>query len=430
MLKRNVFMDVLVKRFVRANRIPAVHSPLIPPLQKMGWRESGEALSAFEREERGCVRSSRSILDYFKVSAFATPCGWASPQPRSAESRNVVGFWEMAPAKAALFLLLAALTLSAQAGVREVGAIGLTVGDLDRELMFYTNTLPFELVSISEVSGREQDALLGLSDVKLRIAMLKLGDERITLTEHVASKGQPIPQDSRSYDHWFQHIAIVVRDMDKAYERLRQHKVKHVSTGPQTLPAWNKGAAGIKAFYFRDPEDHVLEIIFFPPGKGDPKWQTAAGEGADASRIFLGIDHTAIVVSDTDQSLAFYRDLLGLRVAGESENYGVEQEHLNQVFGARLHITGLRAERGPGIEFLEYITPPGGRPLPTGANASDLFFWNTHLTVNDPAKVSARLRESGVAFVSRPGGTRSQIVRDPDGHAMQLDAADNAVAPN
>jgi len=51
-------------------------------------------------------------------------------------------------AKAALLLLLSALTLSAQAGVREVGAIGLTVGDLDRELMFYTNTLPFELVSI------------------------------------------------------------------------------------------------------------------------------------------------------------------------------------------------------------------------------------------------------------------------------------------
>src|SRR6266550_9321808 len=240
MLKRNVFMDVLVRRFVRANRIPAVHSPLIPPLPKLGRRESGEALNAFERTENARV-----------------------------------GFWEMPLAKATLFLLLAALTLSAQAGVREVGAIGLTVGDLDRELMFYTNTLPFELVSISEASGREQDVLLGLSDVKLRVAMLKLGDERIMLTEHVGNKGRPIPADSQSYDHWFQHIAIVVSDMDKAYEQLRQHKARHVSTAPQTLPAWNKAAAGIKAFYFRDPEDHVLEIIFFPPGKGDLKWQRA-----------------------------------------------------------------------------------------------------------------------------------------------------------
>src|SRR5438552_14737478 len=133
MLKRNVFMDVLVKRFVRANRIPAVHSPLVPPVSKLGRRESGEALNAFERTEN-----------------------------------TRVGFWEMPLAKAALFLLFAPLTLSAQAGVREVGAIGLTVGDLDRELMFYTNALPFELVSISEASGRVHAALLALSEVKLR----------------------------------------------------------------------------------------------------------------------------------------------------------------------------------------------------------------------------------------------------------------------
>jgi len=382
-------MDVLVKRFVRANRIPTVHSPLIPPPPKLGRRESGEALNAFRQTEHARV-----------------------------------GFWETLLAKAAILILVAAFTLSAQAGVREVGAIGLTVGDLDRELMFYTNTLPFELVSISEASGREQDALLGLSDVKLRVAMLKLGDERMTLTEHVGIKGRQIPADSRSYDHWFQHIAIVVRDMDKAYEQLRQHKVKHVSTAPQTLPAWNKGAAGIKAFYFRDPEDHVLEIIFFPPGKGDPKWQRPT------TNMFLGIDHTAIVVSDTDKSLAFYRDLLCLRVAGESENYGVEQEHLNQVFGARLRITGLRAEKGPGIEFLEYITPPGGRPLPGDAKASDLVFWNTHLAVNELGKLSAKLRERGVTFISTPGSAHSQIVRDPDGHAIQLDSTNKAVALN
>jgi len=101
----------MLKRFVRANRIPPVHSPLIPPLPKLGRRESGEALNAFERTER-----------------------------------SGGGFWEASLAKAALLLLFLVLTLSAQAGVREVGAIGLTVGDLDRELMFYTNTLPFDLV--------------------------------------------------------------------------------------------------------------------------------------------------------------------------------------------------------------------------------------------------------------------------------------------
>ncbi len=397
MHKRNIFMDVMVKRFVRANRIPAVHPPAILPASASEWRESDPALNAFVE----CVNQHRPTR------------------------RGFGPFWALT-ARAMIAFAFISLTFAVRAGVREVGAIELTVDNLDRELMFYTNTLPFEMVSISETSGQEQDSLLDLSGVKLRQATLKLGDEHITLTEHVGNKGRPIPADSQSYDHWFQHIAIVVRDMDQAYQRLCQHKVKQVSTAPQTLPAWNKGAAGIKAFYFRDPEDHVLEIIFFPPGKGDPKWQRT---GLEASApIFLGIDHTAIVVSDTDKSLAFYRDLLGLRVAGESENYGVEQEHLNQLFGARLHITGLRAEHGPGIEFLEYITPPGGRPVPADAKANDLIFWDTHLAVDDVATLSAKLRETGTVFVSKPDSKRSQIVRDPDGHALELDPENNVAA--
>ena len=316
-------------------------------------------------------------------------------------------------------LAVGLLAFTAQAGVKEVGAIGLTVNDLEGEVNFFTKTLSFELVSTAEVGGKDGDTLLGLKNVHARKAVLKLGDELITLTEFLSEKGKPIPEDSRSNDRWFQHIAIVVSDMDKAYEQLRDHKVMHVSTAPQTLPEWNKGAAGIKAFYFRDPENHVLEIIFFPSGKGDPKWQRP-GANADAP-VFLGIDHTAIVVSDTAKSLAFYRDTLGLKVAGESENYGIEQEHLNQLFGARLHITGLRAEHGPGIEFLEYIAPPGGRDLSPSAKAKDLVFWTTDLVTDDLHELDTTLHKNGVKFFSKPSGNPiSEIILDPDGHALEL----------
>jgi catechol 2,3-dioxygenase-like lactoylglutathione lyase family enzyme len=319
--------------------------------------------------------------------------------------------------------------LPSQAAVRALGAIGLTVGDLDREVEFFTQVLPFEKVSESKSAPGAADELLGLSATQLRSAELKLGNERITLTEHLKNKGRTIPPDSRSFDHWFQHIALVVRDMDQAYDQLRRAKVKYVSTGPQTLPAWNKDASGIKAFYFRDPEDHVLEIIWFPPGKGDAKWQRSATTPESGNPLFLGIDHTAIVVSDTDRSLAFYRDALGLKVAGGAENYGVEQEHLNQVFGARLRITTLRSEHGPGIEFLEYITPPGGRPLPEDASANDLVFWHTRMVVDELDKFTARLGQQQTRFVSRGEGAlpgpvskavRRVIVRDPDGHALHF----------
>jgi catechol 2,3-dioxygenase-like lactoylglutathione lyase family enzyme len=394
MRKRNVFMDVMVNRFVRANRIPVVHPPQLPPLAALGWRESDPALKNFIE----------------------------SVNQRRPERRGFGPFWALT-ARAIVILAFISLPFALHAGVREVAAIGLTVNDLGSELNFFTNTLPFQLVAITETGGRNQDALLGLNQVKLRVAELRLGEEHITLTEHLVSPGRPIPTDSRSDDHWFQHIAIVVSDMDKAYEQLRVHRVKYVSTEPQTLPAWNENAAGIKAFYFRDPENHVLEIIFFPPGKGDAKWQRPT------TNLFLGIDHTAIVVSDTDRSLAFYRDTLGMRVAGGSENYGVEQEHLNQVFGARLRITALRAERGPGIEFLEYLTPPGGRVVPGDAKANDLIFWNTHLTVDNLAKLTAAMHEQRVPFVSRPEQRRrALIVRDPDGHALELDSRKDVMA--
>lgn len=365
----NAFREVLVRRYVRANRSPGVHPPQAPRLSASKRRWSGSSPRAFSL-------------------------------PRLA---------------IATALLTVAFPLLA--GVREVGAIGLTVNDLGRELNFFTNTLSFELVSIAAASGKEQDDLLGLKNVKLRVAMLKLGDERITLTEHLGKKGRAIPQDSRSFDRWFQHIAIVVSDMDKAYARLLEHKVTHVSTAPQTLPDWNKDAGGIKAFYFRDPEDHVLEVIWFPMGKGDAKWQRST------DKLFLGIDHTAVVVSDTDKSLALYRDQLGFKVVGGAHNYGTEQEQLNQVFGASLRITALRAGRGPGIEFLEYIAPPGGRNLPADAKANDLVFWNTQLVVNDLSEQIATLRLSGTKFVSKLNGkAAAQIVRDSDGHALQLNA--------
>jgi len=311
--------------------------------------------------------------------------------------------------------------------VQAVDAIGMTVSDMDRALDFYTKVLTFEKVSDVEVAGDEYEHLYGVFGLRIRVVRLQLGDEAIELTDYLAPEGRPIPVDMRSNDKWFQHIAIVVSDMDKAYQRLRDFKVQHASTGPQRIPDWNKGAAGIRAFYFRDPDGHHLEIIYFPAGKGEPKWQRAESLG----KLFLGIDHTAIVVSNTDQSLKFYRDVLGLKVAGESENYGTEQEHLNNVFGARLHITGLRAPKGPGIEFLEYLAPGDGRPYPDDARANDLIHWQTALIFNNTAGLAQRIRAadnyefvSSAAAVAIPetkfGFKKGFLVRDPDGHVMQI----------
>jgi catechol 2,3-dioxygenase-like lactoylglutathione lyase family enzyme len=305
--------------------------------------------------------------------------------------------------------------------VSSVDAIGMTVVDMDRSIDFYSKVLTFEKMSDVEVWGVQYEHLQGLFGLRMRVVRMKLGEETIELTEYLSPQGRPFPVDTKSNDHWFQHIAIVVSNMEKAYERLRESKVKHASTGPQRIPDWNVGAAGIKAFYFRDPDGHYLEVIYFPPGKGDPKWQRPA------NKLFLGIDHTAIVVSSMDESLKFYRDELGLRVAGESENYGTEQEHLNNIFGARLRISGLRANSGPGIELLEYLAPGDGRSTSVDIKANDIAHWQTRLIVENVDSTWTGLRRSNGSFVSpgpisipdsRLGYTKGLLARDPDGHAL------------
>lgn len=302
-----------------------------------------------------------------------------------------------------------------------VRLIGLTVSDLDRSVDFYTRVLSFELVSRTEVLGDPYERLSGIFGVRIRIARLRLGKESVELAQYLTPRGRPAPPDSRSNDRWFQHVAIIVSDMDSAYSVLRRNRVRHLSTAPQRLPASNPNAGGIKAFYFADPDDHPLEILQFPAGKGAPQWQ-------QKDRLFLGIDHTAIVVRNTEESLRFYRDVLGMHVAGESHNFGPEQEHLNNVKGARLRITALRGASGPGIEFLEYQAPVDGRPYPADEQPNDLVHWQTRVTGNLGTEAvvlqrnRARLVSEGVVTLpdSALGFSRGMLVRDPDGHVVQL----------
>jgi catechol 2,3-dioxygenase-like lactoylglutathione lyase family enzyme len=184
----------------------------------------------------------------------------------------------------------------------------------------------------------------------------------------------------------------------------------------QTLPLSNKAAAGIKAFYFHDPDGHNLEIIYFPPGKGDPRWQ------AKPNQVFLGIDHTAIGISNTERSLQFWSSQLGLLKKGESHNLGTEQAHLNNIAGAELRITGLRAPEGAGVEFLEYLRPGPGKAYPADTRCDDLWNWLTLAYCDDAEALFKLLRTQNVSLVSSQvvQTTRGKefIARDPDGHAV------------
>ena len=322
-----------------------------------------------------------------------------------------------------LTILICMLQSGLMAQVKKIAAIGITVSDMDRSVKFYTDVLGFKKISDEEVYGTEYEQLEGIFGLRMRVVNMQLGDEIIALTDYITSGGRSIPENAMSNDLIFQHIAIVVSNMEEAYKHLRTHMVMHVSTAPQTIPKDNIAAAGVKAFYFHDPDMHNLELIYFPKGKGQPKWQQTKG------KLFLGIDHTAIGITNTDSSLKFYEDLLGIARKGDSWNMGMEQAHLNFVEGASLHITGLRSPVGPGIEFLEYLKPGAGKKYPSDTRADDIWYWQTTLIVDDAAVIFLKLKDAGYSFVSKGivdlqnkigKCSRGFIVKDGDGHAMFL----------
>jgi catechol 2,3-dioxygenase-like lactoylglutathione lyase family enzyme len=243
-----------------------------------------------------------------------------------------------------------------------------------------------------------------------RTVTLRLGGEVIVLQEH-RGPGRPVPADSCSHDLWFQHLAIVVSDIRAACDRLNAHGIRHTSPAPQRLPAWNPNAGGIQASYFRDPDGHPLEVISFPPDKGDARWQST-------ERLFLGIDHTAITVSSTESALRFYRDGLGLDVRGTSENWGLEQERLSGVPGARVRITSIGGMDGPGVELLHYLVPTNGRANPADARPQDLWHVETRFLSTDLEAILDRFRSAGIE--GSADATEGIFLRDPDGHALRI----------
>ena len=140
-----------------------------------------------------------------------------------------------------------------------------------------------------------------------------------------------------------------------------------------------------------------------------------------------------MTVRSTEKGVTFYRDLLGLEVGGVTLNTGSTQEVLDDLLNDTCHITEMvPVSAPPHIEFLDYETPSGGRPMPADARANDLWHWQTTLVTKDIQAVTDRLRRAGVHFVSPDvvsipleaqahlGFKKALMVLDPNGHAIRL----------
>jgi len=240
--------------------------------------------------------------------------------------------------------------------------------------------------------------------------------------------GRSYPDHITGENLLFQHFAIVVADMRKAYERLKsQPGWSPISlAGPEQLPM---ASGGVSAFKFRDPEGHPLEFIAFPDNSQPSIWRTTPGDS-----LYLGIDHSAISVADTERSIAFYQ-ALGFVVSGCSLNRGSEQGRLDAVPSATVNVTGLElyGQAAPHLELLCYRGEGAQRdqkfrvPDPNDIAATRLVF-RVH-TAAAFSRFCALFKDALLAVPEMSDGHVLRVLlRDPDNHLIALELVQPPVA--
>jgi len=295
-----------------------------------------------------------------------------------------------------------------------IDRITLIVSHLERAEADYVRTLGCRV----EQRGDVDPSLIGVLCVRPargRRSLLRLGRERIELLEFTDSAGRPYPPGSTSTDLWFQHMAIIVNDMGSAHLRvMANRRFRPISrNGPVRLPAVSGGVA---AFKFRDHDGHPLELLAFPEGKAPRPWRAADGAGC-----FLGVDHTAIAVSDTARSTRFFSSVFGFSVGGRTENRGPEQDDLDDVDDVQVSVTRLAPDLpAPRMELLHYHVGTR-RPIPRDIASNDIVATHSVLRVASLDPTAAALERLGAPLADRDlmvlhGGTRAALVSGPDGH--------------
>lgn len=328
--------------------------------------------------------------------------------------------------------------------LHHLSSVGHNCSSASESSQWYTKTLGFEELDRTNFGGNWLAELLQLPKATIERRRLSLGQEILELWQFEPSSPAESSQGNGGQalcpagnDGAFQHICVVTKDLHQAYAQ-GADRAKQISSAPQRLPDWNPGAGGIWAVKFQDPDGHPLELLQFPPSKGDQRWHQSPitnavadkVEAQTSNKLFLGLDHTAISVADTERSLRFYRDMLGMDLAAQGHNHGAEQDRMDGLLGTDVLISSLHpAGEGMGIELLNYRKPDGGQRPRANPQANDAVEWRISAVVDDLVGLHKRLQDSplneqvGPLVELHPGfgpGHLAFQVRDPDGHALLL----------
>ena len=129
---------------------------------------------------------------------------------------------------------------------------GLTVGELERSVDFYTKYFGLRVLSRNELRGRMISAQTDLEGAVMDTALLAGDNALLELLCYRSPEGRPAGL--RACDPGAAHVCMVVADLDATYEAMRADGVP-LHARPAQL------GAGTKMMYVRDPDGIMVEVI-------------------------------------------------------------------------------------------------------------------------------------------------------------------------
>lgn len=157
-------------------------------------------------------------------------------------------------------------------GFLNVDHVGITVPDLESAVSFYRNVFgavelyrlgPFDAAQLPSMpDGRDWSAAhVNVAGAKFHFAMLQMGPG---LMLELFQYDRPLDRTlhpPRNCDLGGHHLALKVKDLEKAIDFLKQQREVVVMAGP--IEVSEGPCAGLRVIYFLDPWGNQLELVEF-----------------------------------------------------------------------------------------------------------------------------------------------------------------------
>lgn len=146
--------------------------------------------------------------------------------------------------------------------IGQIYHVGLTVSDLDRSVRFYRDVLGLQYQGEIMMEGKETEAMFQRANCKARVAYLngstQLNMPPVELIQFIEDEIDHKPMELFAAS--ISELCFYAKDADAVYEKLKEQGVECFSA-PQKFDFRQSGFGRSKAFYFRDPDGIILEVM-------------------------------------------------------------------------------------------------------------------------------------------------------------------------